>query len=582
MTNRRERRGLVGLVRMTGRTVVLLSLFASPAVAQSLTVRAATSESAAPVVGAVVYLTESVGGVTTSALSDQRGMAVFRNLPGGVYRIRVEMIGMDSAEEAVGTIEEGANLTRTIRMTARPIALEGLEVDLAGDRCAVRPMEDGELVAQLWDEARKALAATSVTSSKQRYYYETMWYERHLERGTETVQSERSERRDGYMTTPYESRPPQDLMSNGFVQRIDGEELFFAPDAAALLSDVFLDAHCFQLVASHPEAQGVVGLGFRPVGDRRSVPDIAGTMWLNVATAELQTLEYVYQYLEPERTAPEVGGRVDFERLPEGTWIVREWWIRMPAMRVQTDFSGRSLRSIHAFKQTGGLVVGLRAAPTANPLRATSSTGVAGQVLDSLGTPASGIRVSAVGSNQEIYTSPDGEFGITGLVEGRYSIRISDPMLDVIAYEAEPSLVDVVSGEMAYLEHQLPSVEQVLVERCGGVHQSIELAVVGGRVTDPSGLPVPDATVRIVWDLYDFSGVPKGRTARDIRELPQTLEVTTDADGVFTLCDVPRRRPLRLHAELGEVLSAEVELSLHETEAGALRVIVLGGNGSVR
>ena len=89
------------------------------------------------------------------------------------------------------------------------------------------------------------------------------------------------------MTTPFESRPAEDLIENGFVQRDGRDFLYYAPDASVLLSDAFLDTHCFKMVASRNE-EGLVGLGFEPTGDEKSVPDIQGTMWLHPETAELQ------------------------------------------------------------------------------------------------------------------------------------------------------------------------------------------------------------------------------------------------------------------------------------------------------
>ena len=57
----------------------------------------------------------------------------------------------------------------------------------------------------------------------------------------------------------------EDLLESGFIRRVDdGGFDYFGPDASVLLSDAFLDTHCFRLVAREdlPEA---VGLAFDPV-----------------------------------------------------------------------------------------------------------------------------------------------------------------------------------------------------------------------------------------------------------------------------------------------------------------------------
>ncbi|NIR40889.1 MAG: hypothetical protein GWO22_34680, partial [Actinobacteria bacterium] len=92
----------------------------------------------------------------------------------------------------------------------------------------------------MWDEARKALAVASFTDQRGSYRYETMTYNRRMDRDF-TILSEEESRREGYMLSPFESRPAEDLVENGFVQREDGDQVYYAPDADVLLSDAFLD-----------------------------------------------------------------------------------------------------------------------------------------------------------------------------------------------------------------------------------------------------------------------------------------------------------------------------------------------------
>ena len=69
-----------------------------------------------------------------------------------------------------------------------------------------------------------------------------------------------------------------------------GGSEFWAPDAGVLLSDSFLDTHCLRIRAGGSE---LVGLDFEPVPNR-DVADIAGTLWLDPATAELQRVDFRY------------------------------------------------------------------------------------------------------------------------------------------------------------------------------------------------------------------------------------------------------------------------------------------------
>ena len=116
------------------------------------------------------------------------------------------------------------------------------------------------------------------------------------------------------------------------VEVIDDDDgsIYYAPDADVLLSDAFLDTHCMSLVEGEDEAEGLVGLSFEPTQDR-GVTDISGVLWLDPADAELQWLDYQYEFLDVPNSE-RLGGKIRFSGLPDGTWIVRQWYIRMPIL----------------------------------------------------------------------------------------------------------------------------------------------------------------------------------------------------------------------------------------------------------
>jgi hypothetical protein len=405
------------------------------AAAQTVMVRVVDAESSAPMVGALAYLVDTDGSTVKNALTDERGRALFVGVPAGGYAVRVEMIGMATAETSPFELATGTTLTRDLRLESSAIQLEGIEVEAESGRCSVRPGGEGLLVSEVWDEARKALSAASFTDEQGSYRYETMRYDRQLDPETGAVVQEDQSRRAGYMLTPFESRPAEDLVANGFVQREGTEFTYYAPDAAVLLSDPFLDTHCFRIsYADEPAEEGLVGLGFEPTGADKSVADIAGTMWIDPETSELRWLEFRYEFLDPEMTTSMVGGRVDFQRMPNGTWIVPEWWIRMPVMTVRTEFDGRQRPAIARYHQTGGLVLEAREAGGRSLGQRAETGGVEGVVMDSLGTPLQGVRVGVLGGNQQVFTNAEGAFSITGLTEGRYQVRFVQPELEELGF----------------------------------------------------------------------------------------------------------------------------------------------------
>lgn len=562
-------------------TGLLTLAFLAPASASAQTVllRVVEGETSGPLVGALAYLEGAEGRTVKNTLTDERGRALFVGIPSGSYRVRVEMIGMATEETDLFDVSEGTTVTREVRMDASAIELEGLQVELEADRCTVRPGEEGAFLARIWDEAQKALTAASITDERGSYRYEIVRYDRQIDRQTGVILEEARKLREGYMETPFESHPAEDLVQKGFVQEEGREYLYMAPDASVLLSDAFLDTHCFRVADAGREGDGLIGLGFEPTGDKKTVPDIAGTMWLDPETAELQWLEFTYQYLEPERMSEMVGGRVDFQRMPDGTWIVPEWWIRMPILTTQTDFEGRQRAYIVRYHQTGGLVTSVREAGGRSLGQRAQTGGVEGVVMDSLGVPLRGVRVGIIGSNQEVYTDAEGEFSITGLAEGRYQVRFVDSELEQVGYMPPAVEQDVIRGELSRMEYHMPSRGDVLFEACRGVEKPVGTAALVGTVVDDLGRPVADASVQVRWVSYDFTGSRENTSARDLRQTTDGFELTTDPSGAYSLCGVPTAETIQISASTAERASEVDEFTIPRGDVGAMRVLELSRGG---
>ena len=128
--------------------------------AQTVLARVLDGEDSRPVFGALTYLVDSEGTVLKNALTDQLGRALFVGLEAGAFRVRVEMIGKATVETDLFQVAAGATATQDVRLESSAIVLEGLQVEAEGGRCRVRPSQ-GLGVADLWDEARKALSAAA-------------------------------------------------------------------------------------------------------------------------------------------------------------------------------------------------------------------------------------------------------------------------------------------------------------------------------------------------------------------------------------------------------------------------------------
>lgn len=544
-----------------------LALVPSAAHAQTVMARVLDQETGDPVVGALVHLIDGAGARVGNQLTDRLGRAMFADVSDGGYRVRVEMIGHETTSSQRFDVSTGAPVQLDVLLPSSAIALEGIEVS-AGERCQVRP-EEGLATARVWDEARKALEAASFTDRSNVYRYQTETYVRDLDRDGRVVLREEGASRVAYLRVPFSSLPAEDLIRDGFLQPDEnGTNVYYAPDAQVLLSDAFLDTHCLRLRSGEDEAEGLIGVGFEPIPDRdRRVVDISGVLWLDPATSELRWLEYEYVNIPPEADTGLVGGYVEFQRMEDGTWIVPEWWIRMPSLVRDRDFSGNMRTRVDGYRQTGGRVTEVRSAGGESLMRGETAA-IEGFVQDSLGVmPKQGVRVGIIGSSQMVFTDAEGRFTIGGLTDGVYRLRFVDDGLESYGLEPDPVEQSVTRGEVSTVYFRMPSVSELafevcreeaanrraaLIERTGTPLEARApasaalpegTAMLGGRVVDASNdRPLPGVTVHITWDDFRVAVVPGGGA---IESDMLGLTVETDERGYYRACGVPQDTRLR-------------------------------------
>jgi hypothetical protein len=139
--------------------------------------------------------------------------------------------------------------------------------------------------------------------------------------------------------SPFVSVPAASLLEHGFIQPVDDDWLYHAPDADVLLDDAFLDAHCFRAVTD-PASANLVGLAFEPAG-KRDGHWVTGTLWLDRRSFELDRIDYRYLSVPWPVSTRHTGGSVYFRRLPAGLWIVDSWTMRAPLVSRQ-QFENRA------------------------------------------------------------------------------------------------------------------------------------------------------------------------------------------------------------------------------------------------
>lgn len=311
----------------TAAALSLLLLAAQTAGAQTIRGTLREADTGRPITGTLVRLLDARDVVHAGTLSDSAGRFTLTAPRPGEYRLRAEGIGYAAATAPVQVPAGGEAREVELRLATSAVALEGVSVVAARrQRCAVRPEQGLEAYA-VWEEVRKALDAAAWTDEQARFTFEQVVYEDVLDARATQIDTA-GPRRTGRVRRPFHSVPVERLLREGFVERTDSGTLYYAPDAAVLLSDAFLDHHCFRAVEPHPGEGSLVGLAFEPVQRRDS--GITGTLWVDRRSAELRYLEFGYASPYPGVASTRLRGRVEFHRLPGGEWIVRRWWIRSP------------------------------------------------------------------------------------------------------------------------------------------------------------------------------------------------------------------------------------------------------------
>ena len=545
-------------------------LVAAPLGAQAITGTVVEAETGAPVEGASVVLLNRNGDQLDWRLTNTAGRFGFQMTQAGTYLLRADRIGRASVLSDPIPVDRGVTAVYRLETPVEAILLAGIDVS-GSRRCEVRPGE-GASTARVWEEVRKALELTSRTSRQGRYRYVIRHYEREWDARGRRVRSEQSRIQRGVMASPFRSLNVERLLEGGFVQGDDDGFVYYAPDADILLSDPFLDTHRMKLANGENEAEGLLGLAFEPTEDRR-VTDISGVLWVDPESGELQWLDYQYEFLDvPD--SDRLGGKIQFYGLPNGTWIVREWYIRMPILE-EVRRIGLRLREGRArlvgLREQGGLVQ--RVNDLQGDLVLDSESGIIeGVVLASEGSDAVDEVVVLLDGRRRATTDEDGRFQFTDLVEGYYGLRVLNPVLDSLGLSAEPVFFEVSPGEVTSARLRSSSLDTVMTEKCGPVDRSADDGILTGFALDERGDPLPGARVSVAWEEFERQANGNFRTVDRMVTTPELGD-----DGFFLMCGLPRDRSVDITVEWNGIESRPERFQLSGMQRASRRDITFRG-----
>jgi len=522
--------------------------------AQGLTGTVRHVTTSAPLSGVLISVLDHEGARVRGVLTDGTGRYAVQ-LPMGRYSIRAERIGLRT--ETIGPLDVATlNLVpQDIRMAERAVEIPGLVVDTRVQSCRL-DQDQAVRIQRWWREVRTALDVSAVMQDQRFSDFLIERFERDWDTELERITATNASTQIAQTSRPFVAEEAQILHERGFVQwdQLQGRS-YFAPDAEVLLSDTFLSDHCFT-ISEDDGREHEVGLRFEPSRDR-NVTDIHGTLWVDTTTAELQRLEFSFEDVD-DLPDSDAGGLIEFDYLPNGAWIVSNWYIRMPRLGIRAR--RRTQIVLIGYRDIGARVT---AAGVAGAPASGSAGTVSGTVYDSIaGEPLVGATVWVLGTARQATTDQAGRFTLTGVPVGQQAVTFTHPVPTSWGLGAPFARVEVFEGRSGRVELSLPGFRAVAQALCMGSGRQATNVLTGHLLT-PSGAPHVDVEVELGWPVQDRRG-----------RRQQLMTVRTGSDGRYVVCTLPEGVAVTVRARIGDRWRDAFEVTTRSREI-LYRVVAL-------
>ena len=304
-----------------GRLLPLLAL-PLPLLAQVVTGVVLLQDSVTPA-SRVLVEARTARGHVSRVLSDERGTFRIRLPQADTATVRVLRPGLRPTVDLPRFVGHGREVSVRLVLSNDRVALAAVTVTATPDRTC-RENASG---AQLWSEARTVLHSAALTERDSAMQIRAVEFEGAPQDDGGVAMADSTLRvvplAERFGRAHYDS-----LYRFGFIRRNSpGVTTYYAPNAELLADDRFVASHCFFMAPDDTLADDLIGVRFEPL-DRPRYTDVAGTVWLDVATYELRRIEFTYVNPPLRHRVEGTGGNVVFAKLPTGHWITRAWTIR--------------------------------------------------------------------------------------------------------------------------------------------------------------------------------------------------------------------------------------------------------------
>jgi hypothetical protein len=548
---------------MNLRPLLIGAAFLSRAVcanAQDVRVEVVEAATGKPIIGANVALFDSSGAIPLGGgFSDQGGRTNLRAPVRGPYRVRADKVGFDTWTSVQLMLGDRPVLVRAGMAPTRAPA----PVVMRSESACQQMTGPGTPAGDIWAELKKALTASAMTEAQGLVPLDVDLYERVLDRDLGIV-SERNEQRVRISRRPVTgiSWDQADSTRRGDAS---GSDVYRAPDAATLVSDQFVKSHCFSAIRGYGQESGLTGLEFRPARVAGQ-PELTGVLWLDPKSNALRSINFDYVNLPIPLRIARTTGRLEFEQLPGGHWIIPRWYIRMPRVaRVNSAEPGAAPvahDSLLGYQEVGGAAhptgesrpttsggataapsgtVGRPAGALGSPMTApapTNQSTIAGVVYDSSASQAlSGVTVSTGGGRFRTTTNSGGRYELVVDAPLNDTIVFDHPRLRLLHIDERVQLISLPVGARGQASVIVPPYASLRKRLCGQNETGTEAqGFVAGYVRNAAGKPVPRAHVWATWQIQWAEN--NGRLVSTNQQ--RTVETDTNSDGSYLMCGFTR------------------------------------------
>jgi hypothetical protein len=540
-----------------------------PAVLGAQRVRGIVVDSAlnSPVSGVVVSVLDSANRVGARTITDGQGRFSLA-VPASGPKLRFMRIGYRLRDVPLGAARDGEI---RFAMERVPPILERVQVS---DKELCPGSDDRGAAFQLWEQARTGLLATIVAREAKPANAVTVVFERMMSPSDEIVRKQTKRINRGRTTRPFvASNEPDVFARRGYMTEDVRGRVFHAPDADVLLHESFALTHCFRLRASDGAHRGQIGVAFAPapVRGRDTVVDVSGVIWMDAASPQLRTLDFLYTALEPPAMSARAGGHIEFRTMPNGVAFIERWVLRLPSLTlVETNLPGSSnitrssVRTLRAERtdtrlaqigESGGVVISAQW-DDGTVWQDTPSI-VAGIVSGRrTNTPVTDAIVFLEGTDDSTTTDVNGEFDLA-TIPGRYTLRVTDTVFKEFSKERTASqLVTVPRATIEIVRVEMAPIGDALEGLCRGPRPAPGSLFVAGYLTTTDGSPLRDVHVRASWT----DGAVDRTPSRVL--VPTSREIAVDDDGRFVVCGAPPLRPFHVELLKGKTTIADTTVAI--------------------